>query len=211
MFIDMWNSACGQYGKYAPQEAPDTEHPFYLNELWLTYEEAVDIYNAGSPAINAYSVTSYYQGVNIRTNMPPLGLNMVYTQCDSVFQLSSVEVVRFDCFAVGNFTFLGCRNLRKFLGFLRCSTTTKQAFDGCVLLEDIENLSIYNATAVSFKDSPLLSLRTFQRMTVRDSNTATTTITVHPNVYAKLTDESNTEWHQVLIDAAAKNINFATV
>lgn len=36
------------------------------------------------------------------------------------------------------------------------------------------------------------------------------TITVHPSVYSKLTDESNTEWHKVLLDAAEKNITFAT-
>lgn len=35
-------------------------------------------------------------------------------------------------------------------------------------------------------------------------------ITVHPDVYAKLTDETNAPWHQLLISAAEKNINFAT-
>lgn len=35
-------------------------------------------------------------------------------------------------------------------------------------------------------------------------------ITVHPDVYAKLADETNTPWHQVLISAVEKNINFAT-
>ncbi|MDE5734263.1 MAG: hypothetical protein K2H83_03870, partial [Duncaniella sp.] len=37
------------------------------------------------------------------------------------------------------------------------------------------------------------------------------TITVHPDVYAKLTDETNTEWHQLLLDATEKNIQFATI
>ena len=36
------------------------------------------------------------------------------------------------------------------------------------------------------------------------------TITVHPDVYAKLTDETNTEWHALLALAAEKNITFAT-
>ena len=43
------------------------------------------------------------------------------------------------------------------------------------------------------------------------AGSAAMTITVHPDVYAKLTDESNTEWHNVLMDAMAKNISIATV
>lgn len=48
-------------------------------------------------------------------------------------------------------------------------------------------------------------------MVANAANTKAITITVHQDVYAKLTDESNTEWYQVLTDAQAKNINFATV
>lgn len=43
------------------------------------------------------------------------------------------------------------------------------------------------------------------------ANTSAITITVHPDVYAKLTDESNAEWYAVLTAAAAKNITFATI
>ena len=42
------------------------------------------------------------------------------------------------------------------------------------------------------------------------SNTSPITITVHADVYAKLTDESNTDWHALMASAAAKNITFAT-
>ena len=35
-------------------------------------------------------------------------------------------------------------------------------------------------------------------------------VSVHPDVYSKLTDEANTEWYQILLDAAEKNIQFAT-
>ena len=41
-------------------------------------------------------------------------------------------------------------------------------------------------------------------------NTSPVTITVHADVYAKLTDESNTDWHALMTSAAAKNITFAT-
>ena len=41
-------------------------------------------------------------------------------------------------------------------------------------------------------------------------NSKAITITVHPDVYAKLTDESNADWHALMASAAAKNITFAT-
>ena len=43
------------------------------------------------------------------------------------------------------------------------------------------------------------------------ANTKAITITVHKDVFAKLTDEANTDWHQVLTDATNNNITFATV
>lgn len=43
-----------------------------------------------------------------------------------------------------------------------------------------------------------------------DKVTATITVKVHPVVFAKLSDESNTEWYQLTLDAAEKNITFTT-
>ena len=60
------------------------------------------------------------------------------------------------------------------------------------------------------QQSPLLTLDSAAYLVAHAANTAAITVTVHPDVYAKITDEANTEWHQVLIDAAAKNITFAT-
>ena len=61
-----------------------------------------------------------------------------------------------------------------------------------------------------FSYAPNLTLETVSFAVSQSANTTPITITVHPDVYAKLTDEANAEWHQVLIDAAAKNITFAT-
>lgn len=86
-------------------------------------------------------------------------------------------------------------------------------YAGCVALESIEGFARTFPYSFSLADSPLLDLATFQLIVKQkfDSDKATAqTITVHPDVYAKLTDESNTEWHKVLTDAAEKNISFAT-
>lgn len=45
----------------------------------------------------------------------------------------------------------------------------------------------------------------------RTNTTSPITIYVHADVMAKLNDETNTEWHQILTDAAAKQITFATL
>lgn len=109
--------------------------------------------------------------------------------------------------------FLGCTNLAEILGIMDCSyvngdVETKDAFTNCNKLQKVK---IYHlSTNISFKDSPLFSLSSLQYLVTNAANTSSITVTVHPDVYAKLTDESNVEWNQVLVDAAAKNINFAT-
>ena len=42
------------------------------------------------------------------------------------------------------------------------------------------------------------------------ANTAAIVITVHPEVFAKIADENNEEWHALLTMAAEKNIQFAS-
>ena len=36
LFIDLWNQQCGSAGRYDPDGAPDPEHPFFLNKLWIS-------------------------------------------------------------------------------------------------------------------------------------------------------------------------------
>ena len=63
-----------------------------------------------------------------------------------------------------------------------------------------------------FKDSPLLELLSLQRLIqYRANGTTNITITVHPDVFAKLTDNTNyPTWYAVNQDALSKYITFAT-
>lgn len=63
---------------------------------------------------------------------------------------------------------------------------------------------------LNFKDCPLLSLASLQYLVNNAANTKAITVTVHPDVYAKIQDETNTEWHALLAAGAAKQITFAT-
>ena len=64
---------------------------------------------------------------------------------------------------------------------------------------------------ISLADSPLISLESLQYLITNAANTSVITVTVHADVYAKIQDESNTDWHALLAAAEAKQITFATV
>ena len=112
-------------------------------------------------------------------------------------------------------TFASCSSLKYIIGYpielagITDAQKVNNAFAGCVALMEVrlQNLKV----SISFKDSPHLSLQSIQFMVEKTANTTPITITVHPTVYTKLTDESNEEWNSLLTLAASKNIQFATV
>lgn len=59
-------------------------------------------------------------------------------------------------------------------------------------------------------DCPLLTLDTVSYLVDNAANTSAITVQVHPDVYAKLTDSTNTDWYAVNTAAQAKQISFAT-
>ena len=87
----------------------------------------------------------------------------------------------------------------------------QQMFEGCPKLEWVP-IRMFVRRDLDFADNPLLSLEMWQYL-LKFTNTDTAkqaTITVHPEVYAKLSDESNAEWHPLMAQATAKQITFAT-
>ena len=46
LFVNLWNAAWTTEGKYDPQNAPDSQHPFMGNGLWFTFAEALRIYDS---------------------------------------------------------------------------------------------------------------------------------------------------------------------
>lgn len=122
--------------------------------------------------------------------------------------------------------FQGCSSLRKIDGTLYvrdCSTVSDftNAFKGCAALEDVRISQLeYD---ISFADSPLLSLGSISSLIAQRAGSNTITVTVHSDVYAKLTGDTTNaaaaalsadelaQWQQVCIDAIQKNISFATI
>ena len=63
---------------------------------------------------------------------------------------------------------------------------------------------------ISFSNSPLLSLESLQYLITNAANTSPITVTVHADVYDKIQDEGQVDWHALIETAAAKQITFAT-
>lgn len=218
-------------GEYDFDNAPDKSKPYRAyDDEWLSYDDAVEsVANAPVAKGIGEHFTSAMQAPCAKV-MPPFILpNGVFNMLMNGFARGNVfiEVVYF---AQGHPSMGGSRfsnitnafafnvRLRKVLYLpLGPGCTTTGAFTQCTNLEEVRAAFVCN---LSFADSPRLSLASFN-YGVKDGS-AGYTITVHPDVYAKLTgdmtneaaaalsEEEAAQWQQVFTDAAAKNITFAT-
>ena len=143
------------------------------------------------------------------------------TNASNVFPGSLCEIIKMNGVIISEQStgmlrmFRSCPNLRRIeCVYLQIDSATMplaQMFEGCPKLEWVP-IRMLVRRDLDFADSPLLSLEMWQYL-LKFTNTDTSkqaTITVHPEVYAKLSDESNAEWHKVMTDATALNIIFAT-
>lgn len=88
------------------------------------------------------------------------------------------------------------------------NATHNAAFTYCKSLQNVKFIQLrYN---VDLKDSPLLTLESFQYLVENATNTSAITVTVHADVYAKLTDPQQADWYAVNTAAQGKHISFAT-
>lgn len=208
-FIDLWNAACGQYGKYNE----DTGY-FELNGLLdITYEQALEIYRAGVLTNDTH--TCKYGSLHIRTHLPSQ-IHVSIAVCEYTFYASHVEVVNAANLIPDEASFYNCGKLRKITVYSPCAANrpAQTTYKGCIALEEI-NITKMFAQSVWLGDSPLLSLATVKGFVEKATGgTAPITITLHPEVYAKLTDaDGHPEWASVIELAASTNkqINFTTV
>lgn len=154
-----------------------------------------------------------------------------WADCDKMFMnMSSVEVLSFEggrAFAKNwARAFEGCKNLKSIQGDLLMDQTIGIGkiggmFRGCVQLAEIRLLKLKGDLDLS--DCPLLSIASIEYMVSNAANTTAITVTVHADVFAKLTGDTTNEaaaalteeelaqWEQVLTDALEKNITFATI
>lgn len=240
LFCDLFNEAAGEYG-YA--RIVDGKFDCKLNEFKLTYEEALSIYNIGP--IDSLSATGRYAGCKIRTNLP-MNIVCMYSLTTTPKFVDPKYIINGSYIEVLNLAVNNNRRLQPHYIFSISQTTgTDVIFEGTYLrkiigaidfqtiygtgsnifntpnLEEVNIGQIHKSLDIS--KCPKLNLASFQYMVNRRWGTNEITVTVHPDVYAKLTGDTTNEaaallteeelgqWQAVLTDASAKNISFATV
>lgn len=246
VFNDMFNSEgniCNRShdsrpvsAKYDPENAPDASHPYWCNKIWLTYEEAMDAYNhrltpSESPA------GAIRQCGTLRTAICSLHtmLGEKLSFSSTFHSLSKLEVARLSTndrqgVWVSNMqeAFYGCSKLKEIMPAIIDSTDSSfswnAAFAHCAELESFQIKELRHN--LNLKESPKLSLATMQYL-VNNASTKITAespvvVTVHADVFAKLTgdmtneaaaaltDDEKTAWAAVLTAATSKYISFAT-
>lgn len=109
------------------------------------------------------------------------------------------------CSSLQNFI-LNCVKVKKVIGYLICSTRIDIL--EVPLLEEIRIKHLQ--ASFNANTSPNLSLESLQYLITNAANTSPITVTVHADVYAKIQDEGQVDWHALIETAAAKQITFAT-
>lgn len=209
LFDELWLTAVKEFGSIDHTHEEDgVSKPYYLNELWLTYKEALRIYNAyhkGGSQVEAGRLTG-------KTNIPFRTSWMSdisrYAEMNPYIEIANLPMTVPGTNTVG--AFYGCTNLRKVYGIRHLyGILQEQMFAKCPNLEYVGISKVKSNLCIP--DSPKLSVESLEFIvTNSDNNTTAITITVHPDVYNKLTGGEQDQWTEVLNAAAARNISFAT-
>lgn len=100
--------------------------------------------------------------------------------------------------------FRACTYLHTIYGIMDVGNAKTGPIKLAPLATKLKYINIQNLkTSITFQDCPVISLESITYMVENATNTAPITITLHPDAYARLTDE-------IITAATAKQINFAT-
>ena len=166
--------------------------------------------------VSGGDISCAYANLKARTNFIPLNRDtadfndsnrlLLYNTFIEVYNSSKTYATLYNVQAM----FKGASNLRAITGVLVMTniTSTYDMFTGCTSLSDVHILNL--KCNLSLSDSPLITAARVKFIVDNAANTAAITVTVHADVYAKLTDPSNTDWYAINAAAQAKNISFAT-
>ena len=230
-FCDLFSAAAGEHG-YARMDGGrfDCE----LNGLRLTYEEAVAVYNA--PTITSTGSAALLRYFPHRTNLPPKGyggssdltgyrpiyeLDGIFTTYDSPLEVLNLSVP-------GGMTVADLRagtyivnvsgsaapaksRLREIRGVLHIPLL--KSSPRFLVAPNLEEVRLHGL----FYDCDLGGLPKISAASLRclvenkyAKHPSSPTVTVHPDVFARLTDPEDAGWNAVLEAAAEKGITFAS-
>lgn len=203
---------------------------YELNGLTdITEEQMALIYNESMrfPKNSPY-IAGCYAKSNARTLFGPT-ISAIVSQnnsnCYEVFFDSKFEYVALSASGSGRscsslvYTFALSRKLRKiYFPLIVTDKTFNNTFSGCELLEYVL-ISDFRGGKLSFIDSPRLNYTSLRWLVDKAKNTTAETVTVHATTYGYLTGMTppseqvggtSEQWTQLMADATARNISFAT-
>lgn len=217
LFTVMWDTEYPESKKYQP---------------YFTYEQAMAALDAVTGPVLGYDSFA----PRIPANLPPIGYPQgsgpKLTIADAETVVHNYKIKTLILSATGTCTVTQTMKL--------ASASELQAIIGDVIIETNinENPISFSATAPAFpkleyfhitikksfdvSTSPLLTFSTMQYLVTNAANTSPITVTVHPDVYAKLTGDTTNaaaaaltsdelaQWTALATTANSKNITFAT-
>lgn len=201
VFDDLWKAAGCTIGT--------GESKYICNGIGHTYAEAKYLYDLGHPGHG--KLMSFYRGSTIKTNLPERMNGNVEEGSFTYMGCKSLTKVVAPLFIPGNGAFRDCTALQSITCYSLAPERNAFAdiYLNCSALTTIDFQTLW-ARDVDLSSSPLLDIATFQRFVSKYDGSKAITIYVHPTVYAKLTDTSNTQWYAVMTQAVNKKIAFAT-
>lgn len=222
VFDDLWIKAAGSNGTVDHNYTEDNvSKPYYLNEVWMTYEEAIVVYNEYYADITSLSGRSVY-GV---TNFAPPRNNAAGTY--SNFDAPNAVTINVGIeFLVSGFMgwCSNSPNLTKIIGKINLQywKTGNSAY-GYLKSPNLRDINLYHLSKdFNISSLKVISLSSMQYMVNNSTATSPITVTVHPDVYAKLTGNTTNaaaaaltsdelaQWTALATTANSKNISFAT-
>lgn len=219
LFDDIWKANGGTVNH------ANSAKPYRLNGLDLTYDEAVEVYRFNPQYMQEPMSALQNKQMHAVTNIAPSAMTKVaalnnFTVSTKTKVLSVNSTIPNDLRGwLGN----SGTNVERILGNINLANFNRQGdllLAGCVNLHTVEikgikvNLSIEKCGKLSYASMKYL-------VDNAANGSAAITVTVHADVYAKLTaDTSNaaaaaltsdelTNWQAIATSAAAKNISFA--
>ena len=196
---------------------------FELNGLTdITEAQMIAILEAGRFYPHYSNCT--FRSTNIRTNLAGISVGS-YPTGPCAFYASAIEVaVPGPDYGGGSLAYANCSNLHSINPGQRVLIycTKPDMFENSKKLQNA-NFKIAGNFNLDIRWQPLISFASLQYLVDNAVNTSAITVTVHPDVYAKLTGDTTNSaaaalteaeaaaWQAVMTAAEAKNIDFATV
>lgn len=178
------------------------------------------IYSLSHNVLNNSNWDTVLYSVSIPVNLPPrkspnqyMG-DWINVSANATFTNSNMQEIHICPAAIRvvfgkcNRTFANCKQLKEVVGIM---VFEQGAFDYTFAnCPNLQNIQIkYARYDIRLENSPLLTLESFQYLVENATNTSAITVTVHADVYAKLTDPQQADWYAVNTAAQGKQISFA--